>query len=285
MSRSQDSRWVVYELGGAIYIASTDGRQGRRLTANDSTPRRQPVWGPANLVAYIVGAEDSGRIATLDVRTGEERVVSASGIAASRPTWAPGGALIAHEGVGADGRHLIYLTTVSTGQTVPISGGTAGSEDLYPLFGPQSQVAFIRRSGNSAQLLLVNPVTKVERQLSDAIDAAGGFSWSNNGSFIAFTRTTGGTSALVLVNIANGVQAPIASDPALKFSQPAFSCASSVVLMTGTDATNSRDLYQVNLSGGNALSRLTTSTGAADQSFAPLVDQSGLNNARLARPN
>jgi Tol biopolymer transport system component len=105
------------------------------------------------------------------------------------PSWSPNGKWVAHDVVGTDGSHGIYVTNVRTGVSVPLTGAEDGGNDA--VWSPNGQwIVFDRRWYDDASLYILPPQGG-ERNLvvSDAVSAA----WSPNSQRLVFHRPSDGS--------------------------------------------------------------------------------------------
>ena len=104
---SPDGQWIAFQQGGtdktaeqALYLIRPDGTGEHRVATSigGSFSYRHPQWLPdagRQVLAYPVGKSSAYNIATLDVATGTETIVSAEDAAELWPMWSPDGSLLA----------------------------------------------------------------------------------------------------------------------------------------------------------------------------------------------
>lgn len=104
---SPDGQWIAFEQAGtddtahrALYLIRPDGTDEHQIAASvgGSFSYRHAQWLPdagRQVLAYPIGRTGAYDIATLDVATGAETVVSAEPASEVWPVWSPDGSLLA----------------------------------------------------------------------------------------------------------------------------------------------------------------------------------------------
>jgi Tol biopolymer transport system component/regulation of enolase protein 1 (concanavalin A-like superfamily) len=161
-------------------------------------PHRVDIWAQDTTAGDWVLLSNSAKTLTCrtydiyayDAVTGETRQITNLRDADEyNPSWSPGGKWVAHDVVGADGSHGIYVTNVKTGASSPLNGAEDGGNDAA--WSPLGLlIAFDRRWVGDSSVYVVPPVGgKVKLLRSDAVSPA----WSPTGLRIVFHQPSDGS--------------------------------------------------------------------------------------------
>ncbi len=158
-----------------------------------------------------IEAGDYG-IYIFDPETGEITLLTRNltGTDEYNPVWSHNGKKIAHDVLGADGSHSIYITDITTGISTPLAGAEDGGNDAA--WSPNGKwIIFDRLAAGDASLYIV-PATGGARQLvrEDAISA----DWAPNGKRIVFQQPSDGSIRTAPVDGGKGGETLIAANGA-----------------------------------------------------------------------
>jgi Tol biopolymer transport system component/DNA-binding winged helix-turn-helix (wHTH) protein len=201
----------TYEL----YVMRADGSHAERLTRNDDNDER-PTWSPdGTTLAFMREHAGVHDIYTLDLATRREQLLTPGPGSDSEPAWSPDGTRIAFNSA-RSGDFEIYVMQADGSRQVDITGDPA--RDTYPAWSPDGR-EIVFASNRSTPHFADNDLfitaadgTSPARRLTrtpawDAFPA-----WSRDGRGIAFVRSIRDHHDILMVDVATGVERPLASE-------------------------------------------------------------------------
>ena len=149
---SPDGRRIAFESerdGGEshIFVMNADGSGLEQLTFGPGTPWAvQPAWSPdGSSIACVSGMGTAWGIHSIDLDSGELRLIPEGGLRGTRPSWSPDGTRIAYtmtDSVDNDFRHVWVMAADGSGARQLTF---AESWDADPTWSPDgSRIAFAR---------------------------------------------------------------------------------------------------------------------------------------------
>ena len=149
---SPDGRRIAFESvrdGGDyhIFVMNADGSGVEQLTFGPGTPWAvQPAWSPdGSSIACVSGMGTDWGIHSIDLASGELRLLSEEGLRGASPSWSPDGARIAYtmtDSADSDLRHVWVMAADGSGARQLTF---AESWDADPSWSPDgSRIAFAR---------------------------------------------------------------------------------------------------------------------------------------------
>ncbi len=212
-----DIRWpntdgenIVYERDGYLYEYNIKGKSDKRLDIKINSDNLAPRPVLKNLAPYMsdfalspsgvrVAVAARGEVFSVPARTGETRdLTNSSGSREKNVDWSPDGKWISYLS-DKSGEWELYVQPTTGGDETKLSDGTVkiGSYTWSPdgkkiaLFGP----------GTSAYILDVD--SKKISVIDDLPNGGGGFSFSGDSKWLAYTKGRGNTfKAVYLYNVA-----------------------------------------------------------------------------------
>lgn len=300
-SYSADGEWVAFVtnrdiLGGwEIYVAKPDGTQPARLTFNSGNDVN-PVWGPANLIAWESNRDGNWEIYMADV-SGDGLPVRLTDDPANdiNPFWLPDGGCGQPEGgrivfqSDRDGEWELYMMDVYTGEVTQLTDNSV--EDQVPVLSRDGgSLAWVQQNEFGVYDLWVMDMGTMEsRKMAELGADVAGHTFSPDGSLVAFHSDAQGDFDVYAVDLASG-QLKVVTDNDAEDRAPSFSCESSVVYYHSDVATRlenpgQRQIFQVNplpIDGPANFSTRMTEDLSADAVY-PLADPHDEINSKEGR--
>ncbi len=297
-SYSADGEWVAFTtnrdiLGGwEIYLARVDGSQQVRLTYNTANDVN-PVWGPANLIAWESNRDGNWELYMADV-SGDGLPVRLTDDAANdiNPFWFPDGGCDQPEGArlvfqsDRDGDWEIYLLDVISGELTQLTDND--TEDIVPVLTRDgSMLAWLQLNDFGVyDLWVMDMGTLQARRLVDlGVDVAG-HTFAPDGASLAFFANVDGDADVFLADVATGQVTPLTANT-FEDRAPGFTCDGTAVVFhsdaaASEDNPGQRDLFSVRLGAvpGPAV-RLTQDVQSDD--LYPIADPHEEINSKEGR--
>lgn len=297
-SYSADGEWVAFAtsrdiLGGwEVYLARPDGSQQVRLTYNTANDIN-PVWGPANLIAWESNRDGNWELYLADVSTDGLPVRLTDDPANDiNPYWFPDGGCGQPEGArlvfqsDRDGDWDIYLLDVVSGELTQLTDND--TEDAVPVLSRDgSTLAWLQLNEFGVyDLWLMDMATRQTRRLVDLGTDVAGHVFSPDGALIAFFANVDGDADVFTVEVATGQVTPLTANT-FEDRAPGFTCDGTAVVFHSDAAADEatpgqRDLFSVRLGRpvGPAV-RLTQDAQADD--LYPIADPHEEINSKEGR--
>ncbi len=297
-SYSADGEWVAFTtnrdiLGGwEIYLARVDGSQQARLTYNTANDVN-PVWGPANLIAWESNRDGNWELYMADVSS-DGLPVRLTDDAANdiNPFWFPDGGCGQPEGArlvfqsDRDGDWEIYLLDVISGELTQLTDND--TEDVVPVLSRDgSTLAWLQLNNFGVyDLWVMDMGTLQARRLVDLGTDVAGQTFAPDGASVAFFANVDGDSDVFTVEVATGLVTLLTTN-SFEDRAPSFTCDGTAVVFhsdaaASEDSPGQRDLFSVRLSRpvGPAV-RLTQDARADD--LYPIADPHEEINSKEGR--
>jgi Tol biopolymer transport system component len=283
-SYSADGQWVAFStnrdiLGGwEVYLAKADGSKQVRLTYNSANDIN-PVWGPANQIAWESNRDGNWELYMSDVSTDGMPVRLTDDTANDiNPFWLPDGGCN-QPGDGRlvfqsdrDGDWEIYMLDVTTRELTKLTDND--TEDQVPvLTADGTKLAWVQLNQFGVyDLWVMDLATKEARQVTDVGADVAGQVFSPDGSFLTFYANLDGDYDLFAVDLATDAIKPLTVNNA-EDRAPSFLCDNSRIVYHSDVAADEqhpdlRQVFELNplpLNGpANAPTRLTEDATADD---------------------
>ena len=203
-SFSPDGRRIAFAWNGEtgddrefdLYVKETGSERLLRLT-HHPVKAITPAWSPdGNSIAFVRVTDVNAEIILIPAFGGVERRIVGSGVAIGhllRISWAPDGKEIAYPGYSRDGSQKIFLVSLDTLQTRPLSPAPDCQDASEPAFSPDgTQLALVCNS--SWGVYAIYAVRIADGALTRVASMMGepqGLAWEAGSDRIVFSNDTG----------------------------------------------------------------------------------------------
>ncbi len=300
-SFSADGQWVAFTTnrdvvgGWEVYLASPDGAKQARLTYNSGNDVN-PVWGPANLIAWESNRTGNWDIFMADV-SGDATPVNLTEDPANdiNPFWfsdggcdKPGDSKVVFQS-DRDGDWEIYMLDVVTKELTKLTDNDI--EDQVPVLSPDGgKVAWVQLNEYGVYDLWIMDLSTLEatKLASMGADIAG-HTFSPDGSIVAFQANSDGDFDVYAVDVATDLIKDVTNNN-FEDRAPSFLCDGSMLVYHSDAAADAehpgqRELFEVNplpLDGpSNTPERMTEQVNADD--IYPVADPHDEINSKEGR--
>ncbi len=291
---SQDGAWVAFSSdrdptgGWEIWLATADGSQQQRLTANTAADVN-PVWGPGGLLIFESNRDGNWELYLLDVTVGGDpvRLTNDPGNDVNA-FWAPDGSAVYFQS-DRDGDWELFRLNLPQGNVEQITFNT--TQDMEPSVAHGGKLLAWRQLNSYGvyDLWLMDLTTGQARQLTDAGVDVGGHLFSPDDSLIAYHANVDGDFDVFVVEVESGAIKNITANDGIEDRAPGFWCGSTTVIYhsdggESADNPGQRDVFQVEPLpiDGPANIPLRLTDGAAEDVY-PLGDPRQEVNSREGR--
>jgi Tol biopolymer transport system component len=287
-SYSADAQWVAYTtnrhvLGGwEIQVSRFDGAQDARVSFNSGNDVN-PVWGPANLIAWETNRHGNWDLYMIDVAGDGTRVRLTDDAANDiNPYWFPDGGCDQPEGgrlvfqSDRDGDWEIYELDVFSMELTKLTDND--TEDEMPVLSRDgSMLAWLQLDEFGVYNLWVMDLGTMEaRQFTDLGTDVASHMFSPDDALVAFDANVDGDYEVYAVYLSSGAIVPV-TDNSAEDRAPTFRCDDPMQVIYHSDAAadtdnpGQRELFEsrVPVEGGtvNPPTRLTMDV-EADEVYA-----------------
>lgn len=300
-SYAADGQWVAFTTnrdivgGWEVYLGKPDGSRQVRLTYNSGNDVN-PVWGPANLIAWESNRTGNWDIFMTDV-SGDGLPVALTDDLANdiNPYWfsdggcdKPGNSKLVFQS-DRDGDWEIYMLDVVTKELTKLTDNT--TEDQIPVLSRDgSQMAWLQLNDYGVYDLWIMDLGTLQARLLAALGAdVAGHTFSPDGSLVAFHADSDEDYDVYVVDTTSGVVKDVTNNN-FEDRAPSFRCDGVIVVYHSDAAADEqnpgqRELFEVNplpLDGpANTPQRLTEQVTADD--IYPVADPHDEINSKEGR--
>ncbi len=201
---SPDGRQIAFAWNGEtgddrefdLYVKETGSERLLRLT-HHPVKAITPAWSPdGSSIAFVRVTDVNAEIILIPALGGVERRIVGSGVAIGhllRISWAPDGKEIAYPGYSSDGSQKIFLVSLDTLQTRPLSPAPDCQDASEPAFSPDgAQLALVCSSSWGVYTIYAlriadGSLTRVASMMGDPQ----GLAWEAGSDRIVFSNDTG----------------------------------------------------------------------------------------------
>jgi TolB protein len=256
-----------------VEVIRADGTCRRSITTAASVDLR-PAWSRGGLLAYdsdrapAPGQDPFPGLWLHDVAAGTERRLELGDLGASSPAFSPDGATLAFQGLprGATESGL-YVVPAAGGTPALLTPTPAGRSSGGPAWSPDGTLVYFTSNRDGPwDVYRVPAAGGAAERVTTGSGIVGRPAVSPDGASLAYARSVGSTTEVVLRDLATGVVTAVTGR---EVSEPAFDPAGgrlAVRVFRGLTAT----IDLVPLAGGEGF-RLTTGPGPDGvPAFAPL---------------
>ncbi|HVD91925.1 MAG TPA: S9 family peptidase [Vicinamibacterales bacterium] len=194
---SPDAKWVAYTVRDAnwdentfhteIWLADAKSGESRQLTNHAKKSSTSPAWSPdSTKLAFGTDRDDKRQIYLIDPRGGEARKLTSAEEGVGTFAWSP------------DGRTIAFTST---------DAKTDADKEREKTFG---EFDVIGEGYRMSHLWLLDVASQKARRLTSGAFTVGQFSWSPDGTQIAFdhrvnsANANGGTADISVVKVSDG---------------------------------------------------------------------------------
>jgi dipeptidyl aminopeptidase/acylaminoacyl peptidase len=188
--RSTD--WDDNSYHTEIWLADVKSGETRQLTNNQKKSSTAPAWSPdGRTLAFAADRDDKRQIYVINPRGGEARKLTSAEEGVGGFAWAP------------DGKAIAYTST---------DAKTAADKEREKTYG---DFDVIGEGYRMSHLWVFDVATKKARRLTSGPFTVGQFSWSPDGTRIAFdhrinsANANGGSADISIVTVADGTVKPL----------------------------------------------------------------------------
>jgi len=233
----------VVDRDTAIYLAQTDSKEKRRITAGTSAVciENSAAWSPdGNKLAFLSDCAKAKQpeLYTVDASGGNPQQQTTLTGYLSHPTWAPNGKSIA----------LLFIENAN--------------RESGPLVASHRDAGVVEEHFQEQRLALIDTATRTVRPLSPADTYVYEYDWSSDSRMLAYTAAKGNgdnnwwIAELFTIDAQTGKIAHVLK-PAAQIAVPRFSPdGSKIAFISGLmsdEGSTGGDIYAVNSSGGEAV--------------------------------
>jgi Tol biopolymer transport system component len=300
-SYSADGAWLAFTTnrdivgGWEVYVATPDGANQVRLTYNSGNDVN-PVWGPANLIAWESNRTGNWDLFMADV-SGDGLPVQLTDDPANdiNPYWFPDGGCDQPEGgrlvfqSDRDGDWELYMLDVYSMELTQLTDND--TEDQVPVLSRDgSQLTWVQLNDFGVYDLWIMDLGTMEaRKLAEVGADVAGHTFAPDGSMVAFQSEADGDYDVYAVDVATDVLKNVTSNSA-EDRAPSFFCDGTQIVyhsdVAADDANpGQRELFEINplpLDGpANTAQRLTQEVESDD--LYPVADPHEEINSKEGR--
>ncbi|MBI5957843.1 MAG: PD40 domain-containing protein [Chloroflexi bacterium] len=300
-SYSADGEWLAFTTnrdvvgGWEVYLASPDGASQVRLTYNSGNDVN-PVWGPANLIAWESNRTGNWDLFMTDV-SGDGQPVQLTDDDANdiNPYWLPDGGCDQPEGgrlvfqSDRDGDWELYMLDVISMELTQLTDNN--TEDQVPVLSRDgASLTWVQLNDFGVYDLWLMDMGSMEAEKLAEVGAdVAGHTFSPDAAMIAFQAEADGDYDVYAVDVASGQLKNVTGNTA-EDRAPSFFCDGTQIVyhsdVAADDANpGQRELFEINplpLDGpANAAQRLTTDVEADD--LYPVADPHEEINSKEGR--
>ncbi|WP_051919365.1 PD40 domain-containing protein [Basilea psittacipulmonis] len=203
---------IAYTIGNTLYLADYDG-DNAQIVVQATAPILSPAWSPDGAyLAYTSLELDKPVVFTINLHTGERKIVANFKGNNSAPAWSPDGQTLA-VALSGDAISNIYLIAANGSSSKPQKLTYTSEIDTEPVFFPNnSGIIFTSDRSGSAQIYrtgltpngLASRLTySGTKNINPAISSDGtkiAYSSLRNGHYVIAVQPIGGTYSNVLTD-------------------------------------------------------------------------------------
>ena len=192
----RDTNWDENNYHTEIWLADAKSGELRQLTSHAKKSSTSPTWSPdSTKLAFATDRDEKRQIYVIDPRGGEARKLTSAEEGVGSFAWAP------------DGRSVAFTSTDAKTDADKEREKTFGDFDV------------IGEGYRMLHLWVFDLATEKARRLTSGAFTVGQFSWSPDGTQIAFDHrvnsasTSGATADISIVSVADGKVRPLVTQP------------------------------------------------------------------------
>jgi TolB protein len=194
-----------------VYRLDLDGGRRAVVSREAGMNAGASVSPDGRRLVLVLSRDGNPEIYVRDLSDGRvTRITRTPHNAEASPVWSPDGRQIAFVSDMQGGPH-VFVVSSEGGQPQRISRG--GSQNVSPSWGPDGRIMYSSRRLGRFQLVVYDPKSGLETQITDAPVDHENPSWARDGRHVVYARRDGRISTLYLLDLRSNGQIRLTTRP------------------------------------------------------------------------
>jgi TolB protein len=252
-----------------VHVMRADGTCRTPITTDPSRDL-SPTWGPKGVLAYASDRGSGQAIWIHSLEVGAERRLDTGTLMADSPTFSPDGSKIAFEGTYAGSvTTSVYVVPAAGGTPIELTPEPVPHGNGGPVFSPDgATVYFVSNRAGGYEIFKIPAAGGAAVRVTFGSGIIGKPALSSDGSRLAYTRLSGGTTDVVLYDPLGLTSSSIRIAGA---AEPAFDPGGGRLAVRAPYGGSMTHIALVPLPAGGTADQLSTGGGPdGEPAFAPL---------------